>query len=49
MVGRQWEGCAATIGAMPRCDFDCTSCYLPRSANRSKPAQLDSEDFAVNS
>lgn len=41
MVGRQWEGCAATIGAMPRCDFDCTSCYLPRSANRSKPAPLE--------
>ena len=41
MVGRQWEGCAATIGAMPRCAFDCTSCYLPRDANRAKPLPLE--------
>lgn len=36
-IGRQEEGCGATIGAMPRCDFGCTGCYLGADAN-STPA-----------
>lgn len=32
--GRQSTGCGATIGAMPRCDFDCKGCYLGSDANR---------------
>ncbi|MEM9378382.1 MAG: hypothetical protein AAGB93_00435 [Planctomycetota bacterium] len=41
MYGRQWEGCAATIGAMPRCDFGCTACYLGAEANRVPELPLD--------
>ena len=33
-LGRQYIGCAATIGVMPRCDFACRGCYLNRGANR---------------
>ncbi len=33
MYGRHAEGCGATIGAMPRCDFACTGCYLGEDAN----------------
>jgi hypothetical protein len=33
-LGRQYAGCGATIGAMPRCDFACTGCYLGDGANR---------------
>lgn len=33
-LGRQYAGCAATIGAMPRCDFACSGCYLGAGANR---------------
>ena len=40
-LGRQYAGCAATIGAMPRCDFTCTGCYLGEDANRSRPRALD--------
>ncbi len=36
-VGRREEGCGATIGAMPRCDFGCTGCYLGRDANGVPP------------
>ena len=36
-VGRQEEGCGATIGAMPQCDFGCTGCYLGRDANGVPP------------
>jgi len=32
--GRQATGCGATIGPMPRCDFDCRGCYLGEDANR---------------
>ncbi|MEE8522436.1 MAG: radical SAM protein [Thermoanaerobaculia bacterium] len=32
--GRQSTGCGATIGAMPRCDFDCQGCYLGTDANQ---------------
>ncbi|MBZ0115143.1 MAG: hypothetical protein K8J08_21990 [Thermoanaerobaculia bacterium] len=31
--GRQATGCGATIGVMPRCDFDCRGCYLGEDAN----------------
>jgi hypothetical protein len=34
MFGRQGNGCGATIGAMPRCDFACRGCYLGAEANR---------------
>jgi hypothetical protein len=34
MFGRQGNGCSATIGAMPRCDFACRGCYLNADANR---------------
>src|SRR3954465_789063 len=34
MYGRHAEGCGATIGAMPRCDFACTGCYLGEEANK---------------
>jgi len=36
-LGRQYAGCGATIGAMPRCDFACTGCYLNKEANRIRP------------
>ena len=32
--GRQSTGCGATIGVMPRCDFDCHGCYLGGDANQ---------------
>ncbi len=31
--GRQSTGCGATLGLMPRCDFDCRGCYLGAGAN----------------
>ena len=34
MLGVQGNGCGATIGAMPRCDFSCRGCYLGEAANR---------------
>lgn len=37
MFGRQTEGCAATIGVEPRCDFACTGCYLGEGANSVPP------------
>ncbi len=33
MLGRGGNGCGATIGAMPRCDFACRGCYLGEEAN----------------
>ncbi len=38
MLGVQGNGCGATIGAMPRCDFACRGCYLGDGAN-TVPAQ----------
>ncbi len=32
-LGRQYAGCGATIGVMPRCDFACVACYLHKSSN----------------
>ena len=40
-LGRQYAGCGATIGAMPRCDFACRGCYLGAGANRVPPASLE--------
>ena len=37
-LGRQYAGCGATIGMMPRCDFACRGCYLGADANAT-PAQ----------
>ncbi len=31
--GRQATGCGATIGVLPKCDFDCQGCYLGADAN----------------
>jgi hypothetical protein len=39
-LGRQYAGCGATIGAMPRCDFACTGCYLGDGANAVPPLPL---------
>ncbi len=39
-LGRQYAGCGATIGAMPRCDFACRGCYLGKEANRIPPEPL---------
>jgi len=41
MYGRHFEGCGAIIGAMPRCDFTCSCCYLGSSANRTPPLPLE--------
>ena len=40
-LGRHYAGCGATIGAMPKCDFACTGCYLGEDANRARPRPLD--------
>lgn len=40
-LGRQYSGCGATLGVMPRCDFTCTGCYLGADANRAAPIGLD--------
>lgn len=40
-LGRQYAGCGATIGVMPRCDFSCRGCYLGADANRIRPVALD--------
>lgn len=31
--GQQATGCGATVGIMPKCDFDCQGCYLGDEAN----------------
>lgn len=41
MFGRQGNGCGATIGAMPRCDFACRGCYLNEEANRIPPEPVE--------
>lgn len=41
MFGRQGNGCGATIGAMPRCDFACRGCYLNADANHVPAAPLE--------
>ncbi|MCI0733773.1 MAG: radical SAM protein [Methylococcaceae bacterium] len=39
-LGRQYAGCGATIGVMPRCDFACRGCYLGKEANRIPPESI---------
>ncbi|GAC1477750.1 MAG: hypothetical protein NVS1B4_20850 [Gemmatimonadaceae bacterium] len=41
MYGRQGNGCGATIGTMPRCDFACRGCYLGAEANDIPAASVD--------
>ena len=41
MFGRQGNGCSATIGAMPRCDFACRGCYLNADANKIPAEPVD--------
>ena len=41
MFGRHEEGCGATIGVMPRCDFACRGCYLAADANRTPAMELE--------
>ncbi len=41
MLGRQGNGCGATIGAMPRCDFACRGCYLGDGANGVPAASVE--------
>ncbi len=41
MLGRHEEGCGATIGVMPRCDFACRGCYLSANANRIPAMDLE--------
>ncbi|MDQ3139093.1 MAG: hypothetical protein M3Q93_16120 [Gemmatimonadota bacterium] len=41
MLGRGGNGCGATIGALPRCDFACAGCYLGETANRTPAAPLE--------
>ncbi len=41
MLGRQGNGCGATIGAMPRCDFACRGCYLGDDANQVPAAGVE--------
>ncbi len=39
-LGRQYAGCGATIGVMPRCDFRCAACYLGKNSNRMSPLPM---------
>ncbi len=41
MLGRAGNGCGATIGVMPRCDFACVGCYLGEEANRIPPEPIE--------
>ena len=41
MYGRNEEGCGATVGLMPRCDFACRGCYLGEEANHIPAASLE--------
>ncbi len=41
VLGRQYAGCGALIGTLPRCDFACRGCYLGTEANRTPAAPLE--------
>lgn len=41
LLGRATNGCGATIGAMPRCDFACVGCYLGHEANTVPPQPVE--------
>jgi len=49
MFGRQGNGCGATIGAMPRCDFACRGCYLNAEANKipAEPVEAIKEQMRL--
>ncbi|MEM7233963.1 MAG: hypothetical protein AAF517_17425, partial [Planctomycetota bacterium] len=40
-LGRQYAGCGATVGTMPRCDFACRGCYLGAQANAVPPLPIE--------
>jgi len=40
-LGRQYAGCGATIGVMPRCDFACRGCYLGSEANHTPSISVE--------
>jgi hypothetical protein len=40
-LGRQYAGCGAVIGAMPKCDFACSGCYLNSQANQATARSVD--------
>lgn len=46
-LGRQYAGCGALIGAMPRCDFACRSCYLAGDPNRTPALPLSALEDQV--
>jgi hypothetical protein len=39
-LGRQYAGCGATIGLMPRCDLSCQACYLGEEGEKASPSHL---------
>lgn len=41
LYGRYDEGCGATVGVMPRCDFSCRGCYLGEEANSVRPQSTE--------
>jgi len=41
LYGRYDEGCGATVGVMPRCDFACRGCYLGEQANSVPPQPVE--------
>ena len=41
MYGLHGEGCSATMGTMPRCDFACRGCYLGEDANKVSAQSLE--------
>jgi hypothetical protein len=47
-LGRQYAGCGATIGTMPRCDFTCSGCYLGHDANHARPLPLSDLDAQLH-
>lgn len=40
-IGLMEEGCGATIGTMPVCDFGCKGCYLGSNANATPEAGVE--------
>ena len=47
-LGRQYAGCGATIGLMPRCDFACRGCYLGSEANRIPPLPVEAAEGQID-
>ncbi len=40
-IGALEEGCGATVGTMPVCDFGCKGCYLGGNANATPPLPVE--------